>query len=86
MKCNAREAYTFLPQSSNQVFQYDLIIKAHQEAADLGDSSLVTDDASLMERLGFKVTVVEPTGLNFKVTTEQDMRLLEALLKGSGDA
>ena len=45
-----------------------------------------TDDASLIERYGFKVTVVEPTGLNFKVTTKQDLDLVQALLTESEDA
>jgi 2-C-methyl-D-erythritol 4-phosphate cytidylyltransferase len=65
-----------------QVFQYDLIIKVHREAAELGNDASVTDDAALMERLGFKVTVVEPSGPNFKVTTRQDFELVEALLAG----
>lgn len=69
-----------------QVFQYDLIVKAHQEAAERGDDSMITDDASLIEVSGFKVTVVEPTGPNFKVTTRDDLTLVQALLTEENDA
>lgn len=61
-----------------QVFQYDLIMEAHRKAADDAD---VTDDASLVEALGFKVRVLEPTTLNLKVTTRQDLAAVGALLK-----
>jgi 2-C-methyl-D-erythritol 4-phosphate cytidylyltransferase len=61
-----------------QVFQYDLIMAAHREAA--GDALDVTDDAVLIEARGYKVRIVEPSSLNLKVTTPQDMQLAEAVL------
>lgn len=61
-----------------QVFDYDLILEAHQKAkADL----TVSDDASLVEARGFKVRVVEPSAPNLKVTSVDDLMLVEALLK-----
>jgi 2-C-methyl-D-erythritol 4-phosphate cytidylyltransferase len=39
-----------------------------------------TDDASLVERLGVPVTLVEGEALNFKITCAQDFSLAEALL------
>ena len=65
-----------------QVFQYDLIIQAHRELAERSQSEqeAMTDDASLIEAKGFKVTVVEPTGPNLKVTTPDDLELVRALL------
>lgn len=62
-----------------QVFQYDLIMKAHRQAAERGLD--VTDDAALVEQLGFKVKVVEPTRPNIKVTRREDMVAAEAYLK-----
>ncbi|MEW6049494.1 MAG: 2-C-methyl-D-erythritol 4-phosphate cytidylyltransferase [Candidatus Zixiibacteriota bacterium] len=66
----------FLAQTP-QVFQYDLILQAHMEAA---DRTIATDDASLVESRGFKVCVVEPTGPNPKVTTTEDFQYVETLL------
>jgi len=63
-----------------QVFDYDLVIEAHRRAA--RDGVVVTDDAALVEAGGFKVRVVEPTLANFKVTTREDLRAAEAMLKG----
>jgi 2-C-methyl-D-erythritol 4-phosphate cytidylyltransferase len=63
-----------------QVFQYDLIMAAHKEAADSDKANRFTDDAAMVEARGFKVKIVEPTGPNIKVTTRDDLILVEALL------
>ena len=63
-----------------QVFQYDLIMEAHSELAKTKDLSL-TDDAQLIEGRGFKVKIVVPVGINFKITTRQDMKVAEAILE-----
>jgi len=62
-----------------QAFQYDLILSAH-EKRDEGNS--ITDDAILVEAQGFKVRVVEPENSNMKVTTPDDLVMVEAILKG----
>ena len=62
-----------------QVFRYDLILKAHEEAA-LDTDLSVTDDASLAEAAGLKVRIVKSTGPNFKVTSKDDLRLIETLI------
>ena len=62
-----------------QVFQYDLIKSAHDEAAASG--SAVTDDAALVEARGFKVRIAEASAPNFKVTTRDDLRLAGYLLQ-----
>lgn len=61
-----------------QVFDYDLILEAHQSAS---AGQLVSDDAALIESRGFKVRVVEPTAPNLKVTTADDLAIVEALLR-----
>ncbi|MFZ1682990.1 MAG: 2-C-methyl-D-erythritol 4-phosphate cytidylyltransferase [Candidatus Zixiibacteriota bacterium] len=61
-----------------QVFQYDLIMEAHAKAP---ADAVITDDSSVVELLGFKVRVVEPTKPNLKITVKEDMLLAEALLK-----
>ncbi len=68
-----------------QVFQYDLIMVAHREAAASPGTDDFTDDASMIEARGFKVKIVEPTGLNPKVTTRDDLRLVELLLAMESD-
>ncbi|MEW6412351.1 MAG: 2-C-methyl-D-erythritol 4-phosphate cytidylyltransferase [Candidatus Zixiibacteriota bacterium] len=65
-----------------QVFQYDLIVQAHRECHEKGGDESITDDASLVEKRGFKVKAVEPSAPNFKVTTSDDLVLAEAVLKG----
>jgi len=58
-----------------QVFRADLISKAYQKAA--GE---VTDDASLVERLGNKVKLYMGSYDNIKITNSDDLMIAEALL------
>lgn len=60
-----------------QAFQYDLIMSAH-EKTDIAEE--VTDDASLMEALGFKVKIVRASGPNTKVTTNDDLNMVRMML------
>lgn len=62
-----------------QVFQYDLIMEAHRDT--VKGETAYTDDASMVEARGFKVKVVEPTGPNFKVTTQDDLVLAGLILE-----
>ncbi len=66
-----------------QVFQYDLIMSAHKMAPPAQEA---TDDAHLVELLGFKVKTVVPHGLNFKITTENDLSIAGYLLQKSNEA
>ncbi len=50
-----------------------------------GEGLRGTDDAVLLERLGVPVRLVQGSSLNFKVTTEEDFRLAEAVLREMGD-
>ncbi len=59
-----------------QVFRFDVIQIAHKQ-----DVSSVTDDASLVERLGHKVKLYMGSYDNIKVTTPDDLALAEILLK-----
>lgn len=60
-----------------QVFTYAVIKKAY---APQGGEAGVTDDASLVERLGKKVRVVTGSYRNMKITTKEDIRIAEAFL------
>jgi 2-C-methyl-D-erythritol 4-phosphate cytidylyltransferase len=59
-----------------QVFRYDLLAEAHRRITDD-----VTDDASMVERIGGKVKLFMGSYDNLKVTAPEDLRLVEALLK-----
>jgi 2-C-methyl-D-erythritol 4-phosphate cytidylyltransferase len=41
----------------------------------------VTDDATLVEQLGYRVKVYPGSDTNIKVTTPEDLALAEAILK-----
>jgi len=61
-----------------QCFQYELLRQAYQRA-DVNDPSL-TDESALMEQLGHRVTVVEGSSRNIKITTAEDFAIAEAML------
>lgn len=61
-----------------QTFRYDWLMMAHERA--FREGFLGTDDASLVERLGFRVRVVTGSYENIKVTTRSDLRLAEEIL------
>ena len=62
-----------------QGFQRDILVEAYQKA--MQDDFLGTDDASLVERLGIPVRVVESDYRNIKVTTPEDLLVAGALLR-----
>ncbi len=72
-----------------QVFRRDLLQQAYaaqvqQEKVPQGKPQHhkpITDDAQLVERLGMPVTVIEGSPLNLKITTRDDLRLAEQVLR-----
>jgi 2-C-methyl-D-erythritol 4-phosphate cytidylyltransferase len=62
-----------------QVFRFDIIIEAHEKGKDI-----VTDDATLVEKLGRKTKLYMGSYDNIKITTSADLALAEILLKGGG--
>lgn len=65
-----------------QCFRYELLRRAYEQT-DVNDPSL-TDESALVERLGHKVTIVEGSARNIKITTPRDLLIAAALL-GSFD-
>lgn len=57
-----------------QVFQFDLIKEAYNKAATEG--RVATDDASLLEAVGFMVKLIPSTGNNPKMTTTDDLEFI----------
>lgn len=58
-----------------QAFDYKKLMKAHQYAREKG--ILGTDDAYLMEVLGFMVCVNQGAFFNFKITVPEDLNLIK---------
>ena len=63
-----------------QAFEYELILDAHRKFAENPKGTIATDDASLVEALGVGVKVVEPSSMNLKVTTAEDLKYVEIVL------
>ena len=61
-----------------QGFVADVLLRAHEHA--LTEGFRGTDDASLVERLGFRVRMVVGAYANIKLTTAEDLAFAEALL------
>ncbi len=66
-----------------QAFDAGLILDAHKRAAD--DDFHGTDTASVLERLGYPVAVVEGSCDNIKVTTAEDLVMAEHIAKQRGE-
>ncbi|MDX9785983.1 MAG: 2-C-methyl-D-erythritol 4-phosphate cytidylyltransferase [Desulfobacterales bacterium] len=62
-----------------QVFRYDLIRHAHEQA--LASGILGTDDAVLLEKTGHRIKMILGSRNNIKITTPEDLLLAEALLQ-----
>lgn len=62
-----------------QCFRYELLRKAYEQA-DVNDPSL-TDESALVEKIGARVTTVEGSSRNIKITTPQDLLIAETFVK-----
>ena len=62
-----------------QGFAYELLARAHREAADAG--LVGDDDAQLVAATGHVVTVVPGEPANIKLTTPEDLEVVEALIR-----
>lgn len=60
-----------------QGFATDLLLRAYQRAA----SAVFTDDASLVEHVGGQVQVIDGDPLAFKITTQLDLLLAQAIVR-----
>jgi 2-C-methyl-D-erythritol 4-phosphate cytidylyltransferase len=63
-----------------QIFSFPLIHQAHHHPQAQAD---VTDDATLLEQLGYPVTIFPGSYTNIKITTREDLLFAEALLQGN---
>lgn len=61
-----------------QVFRANVLLEAHYQAR--ADKVWGTDDAMLVERLGYNIKVIDGLEENLKITTPLDMVMAEAIL------
>lgn len=69
----------FLVVQTPQVFRLGVLQKAYSRCAE--ESSAFTDDASMVQACGEKITICEGSPENIKVTTPGDFTVAEALLR-----
>ena len=62
-----------------QAFRRDLLTRAMESA--IGDGFVGTDEASIVERMGGKVWIIEGDARNIKITTPEELAIAEAILK-----
>jgi 2-C-methyl-D-erythritol 4-phosphate cytidylyltransferase len=62
-----------------QCFHYKLLRRAYEQI-DVSDASL-TDEASIVERIGARIVTVEGSPQNIKITRREDIVIAEAILK-----
>ena len=62
-----------------QAFNKHKILEAY--SCSKFDDLIITDESSLMEKLGYKIMIVPGTGKNFKITTSDDWERAEAELQ-----
>lgn len=61
-----------------QVFKYSIIKDAFEHAIKSNYSG--TDDASLVEKMGQRIKIIEGSRLNIKITTQEDIQLAQAII------
>ena len=63
-----------------QAFRYDILLEAHETAKRKGYN--VTDDATLVEKMGIHVKIIKGSKKNIKITTREDLELARTMLNG----
>lgn len=64
-----------------QVFRSDILRKAYEQDYD----PRFTDDATVVESLGVRITLIEGERSNIKLTTPEDMVYAEAMIEGKSN-
>jgi 2-C-methyl-D-erythritol 4-phosphate cytidylyltransferase len=62
-----------------QTFDYNILVESYEDAFEHGFYG--TDDAMLVERIGYKVKMIEGSYDNIKITTQEDINIGTQILK-----
>lgn len=73
----SREQLWFM--ETPQVFEIPSLVEAYAQITASG--ATVTDEVSVMEAVGIRVKLIQPTRPNFKITTPADLELAAAFLR-----
>ena len=76
---NTPERSTLWAVQTPQTFKKDIILEAHKRAEELAIKA--TDDAALVESLGYKLKLIEGSYENIKLTTPEDVVVARALIE-----
>ncbi len=60
-----------------QIFKSEILLKSYRE----NKNNNLTDDASIVEKTGYKINLVEGNEENIKITTQSDLIMASALIK-----
>lgn len=61
-----------------QVFQYKIFLHAMEKAEK--ENFIGTDESMLIHNAGYRIKIVEGSSMNFKITTDDDLKLFEKLI------
>jgi len=64
-----------------QIFKYGILVEAFKKANN--DGFRGTDESMLVQRAGYSINLVEGSLINFKITTEDDIKLMKHIISGS---
>ncbi|NLW70529.1 MAG: 2-C-methyl-D-erythritol 4-phosphate cytidylyltransferase [Eubacteriaceae bacterium] len=70
---------TLIAIQTPQIFRRDIILTAHERAAERGEQA--TDDTTLVKAEGHEVTAVMGPSTNIKLTEPEDLPLVRAIIK-----
>jgi 2-C-methyl-D-erythritol 4-phosphate cytidylyltransferase len=70
-----REKYCLV--QTPQTFKSEILLAAYNE---VNFDNSITDDASVVEKFGKKINLINGSYANIKITTSEDLKILEALM------
>lgn len=79
---NTPDRETLWAVQTPQIFAYTLLMEAYKKIQNRNIK--VTDDAMLVEKLGYTIKIIEGSYENIKITTPEDLILGEGILKKKG--
>jgi len=62
-----------------QIFKFEVLLECHKRAEK--EEIIATDDSALLEKFGYTVVSIAGDYRNIKITTPEDAKIVEALLK-----
>lgn len=76
--CSTPDRSTLWAVQTPQVFKRSIIVEAHQKARELDIDA--TDDAMLVEKMGYRLKLVQGSYENIKLTTPEDVIIARAII------